>query len=114
MLGRRSTIVTLVMVAVAIGLTFVSSSWIAWTVLLIVMLVTIGPRHPRTLDEEIPLDRGRLLLAAIAMVMLIVCFTPAPIEPFVTGLHRRVSRHSQYAIRASQIGERQRRIANSE
>jgi membrane-associated protease RseP (regulator of RpoE activity) len=84
-LGRRSTIVTLVMVAVAIGLTFVSSSWIAWTVLLIVMLVTIGPRHPRTLDEEIPLDRGRLILAAIAMVMLIVCFTPAPIEPFVTG-----------------------------
>ncbi len=58
-LGRRSTIVTLVMVAVAIGLTFVSSSWIAWTVLLIVMLVTIGPRHPRTLDEEIPLDRGQ-------------------------------------------------------
>jgi membrane-associated protease RseP (regulator of RpoE activity) len=84
-LGRRSTIVTLAMVAVAIGLTFVSSSWIAWTVLLIVMLVTIGPRHPRTLDEEIPLDRGRLILAAIAMVMLIVCFTPAPIEPFVTG-----------------------------
>jgi membrane-associated protease RseP (regulator of RpoE activity) len=84
-LGRRSTVVTMVMVAVAIGLTFVSSSWIAWTVLLIVMLVTIGPRHPRTLDEEIPLDRGRLLLAAIAMVMLVVCFTPAPIEPFVTG-----------------------------
>jgi membrane-associated protease RseP (regulator of RpoE activity) len=84
-LGRRSTIVTLLMVAVAIGLTFVSSSWIVWTVLMIVMLVTIGPRHPRTLDEEIPLDRGRLVLAAIAMVMLIVCFTPAPIEPFVTG-----------------------------
>jgi membrane-associated protease RseP (regulator of RpoE activity) len=73
------------MVAVAIGLTFVSSSWIAWTVLLIVMLVTIGPRHPRTLDEEVPLDRSRLILAAIALVMLIVCFTPAPIEPFVTG-----------------------------
>ncbi|MGH9202352.1 MAG: hypothetical protein ACRD2A_14080, partial [Vicinamibacterales bacterium] len=84
-LGRRSTTVTLLMVLVAIGLTFVSSSWIAWTVLLIVMLVTIGPRHPRTLDDEIPLDRSRLVLAAIAMVMLVICFTPAPIEPFVTG-----------------------------
>ncbi|MGH9384188.1 MAG: site-2 protease family protein [Vicinamibacterales bacterium] len=84
-LGRRSTTVTLLMVVVAIGLTFVSSSWIAWTVLLIVMLVTIGPRHPRTLDDEIPLDRSRLVLAAIAMVMLVICFTPAPIEPFVTG-----------------------------
>jgi membrane-associated protease RseP (regulator of RpoE activity) len=84
-LGRRSTIVTLVMVAVAVGLTFVSSSWIAWTILLVLMLVTIGPRHPRTLDEEVPLDRGRLFLALVALVMLIVCFTPAPIEPFVTG-----------------------------
>ena len=41
-LGHRATIVTLIMVAVAIGLTFVSSSWIAWTVLLMVMIVTMA------------------------------------------------------------------------
>ncbi len=29
--------------------------------------------------------RARLWLALFALVMLIVCFTPAPIEPFVTG-----------------------------
>ena len=52
---------------------------------MLVMLVAIGPHHPPTLDDEVQLDRGRLLLAAFALVMLIVCFTPAPIEPFVTG-----------------------------
>ncbi len=34
-LGRRSLWITLTMVVVAIGLTFLSSSWIAWTVMLV-------------------------------------------------------------------------------
>jgi len=80
-LGRASTFVTLITVAVLIGLTFISSSWLVWTVLTVVMLVTFGPRHPRTIDEDVPLDRSRLWLAAAAAVMFIVCFTPAPIEP---------------------------------
>ena len=84
-LGRRSTLITLAMVCVAVGLTFVSSSWIVWAVLMVVMLVIVGPRHPPTLDDDIPMDQRRLLLALIALIMLIVCFTPAPIEPFVTG-----------------------------
>jgi hypothetical protein len=40
----------------------------------------MGPHHPRTIDEEIPLDRTRLWLAAAALAMLIVCFTYNPIE----------------------------------
>ena len=84
-LGRRATIVTLIMIGVAIGLTFVSSSWIAWTILLLVMIVTMGPHHPPTLDDYQQLDRKRLFLAAVAMVILVLCFTPAPIGPFVTG-----------------------------
>ena len=58
-LGRRSTLVTLATVGALIGLTFVSMSWLVWTVLTVVMLVAFGPRHPRTMDEHIPLDRGR-------------------------------------------------------
>jgi membrane-associated protease RseP (regulator of RpoE activity) len=84
-LGHRATSLTLIMIAVAIGLTFVSSSWIAWTVLLVAMIATMGPHHPPTLDDDHTLDRGRLVLAAVAMVILVLCFTPAPIGPFVTG-----------------------------
>jgi membrane-associated protease RseP (regulator of RpoE activity) len=80
-LGRRSTIVTLVMVACLVGLSFVSSSWIVWTVLTVAMLVAFGPKHPRVWDEHIPLDRTRLVLAAFALLMFILCFTPAPIQP---------------------------------
>ena len=82
--GRRSTAITIVMIGVAIGLTFVSSSWIAWTVLLLVMIVMMGPRHPPTLDEDEPLDRGRLVARRPSRsLILIVCFTPAPIGPFI-------------------------------
>jgi membrane-associated protease RseP (regulator of RpoE activity) len=83
--GRKSTLLTLATVACLVGLTFVSSSWIVWTVLTVAMLIGFGPRHPRTIDEHIPLDRTRLRLAAFALVMFIVCFTPAPIEVFNLG-----------------------------
>jgi membrane-associated protease RseP (regulator of RpoE activity) len=79
--GRRSTIITLVAVACLGALAvFVSSSWIVWTVLTVVMLLAFGPRHPRVFDEDVPLDRGRIWLAVFALLMFVVCFTPAPIE----------------------------------
>jgi membrane-associated protease RseP (regulator of RpoE activity) len=80
-LGRRSTLVTLVMIGVAIVLSYFSLSWVVWTVLMIAMIFAFGPRHPRTIDEHVPLDRARLLLALFALIMFIVCFTPTPIEP---------------------------------
>jgi membrane-associated protease RseP (regulator of RpoE activity) len=80
-LGRRSSQVALVMVAVALVLAYFSTSWIIWTGLMIGMLLLFGRHHPRTPDEEQPLDRTRLALAAVALIIFIVCFTPAPIEP---------------------------------
>jgi Predicted membrane-associated Zn-dependent proteases 1 len=79
--GRRSTAVTMVMVPCLIGLSFVSTSWVVWTVLTIGMLLLFGPRHPRVIDEEIPLDKYRMWLAAFALLMFALCFTPAPIQP---------------------------------
>ena len=80
-LGRRSSQVTLGTVGVVIALSYFAMSWRVWTALMIVMLFAFGRHHPRTIDEDVPLDRARLILAVIALVMLIVCFTPAPIEP---------------------------------
>jgi membrane-associated protease RseP (regulator of RpoE activity) len=79
-LGRRSTLVTAGTVLSLVGLSFVSSSWIVWTVLTISMLVVFGPRHPRTFDEHVPLDTPRMWLALFALVMFVLCFSPAPIE----------------------------------
>jgi membrane-associated protease RseP (regulator of RpoE activity) len=80
-LGRRSTNVTLAAIAVAIVLTFFSLSWVVWTVLMVVMLFAFGANHPRTLDEEVPLDRTRLVLAFVALAVFALSFTPSPLEP---------------------------------
>jgi membrane-associated protease RseP (regulator of RpoE activity) len=79
--GRRSTYVTLTMVVCAVALSFFSSSWIVWTVLMVAMLAYFGPRHPPTFDEHEPLDRTRTILAIVALAILALCFTPAPISP---------------------------------
>jgi membrane-associated protease RseP (regulator of RpoE activity) len=78
---RWSTYITFATVGVAVALSFFASSWIVWTGLMIVMLFMFGPRHPRVFDEHVPLDRRRLLLAIFAVIMFILCFTPAPIRP---------------------------------
>jgi hypothetical protein len=52
---------------------------------MVAMLAIMGPHHPPTLDDHAPVDSSRVALALVGLVMLIVCFTPAPIEPFVTG-----------------------------
>lgn len=83
-LGRRSSLITVGMVVLAVGLTLFSTSWLVWTILMVVMLVFMGPHHPPTLDDHSPIDRSRIILATVGLAMLIVCFTPAPIEPFVT------------------------------
>jgi membrane-associated protease RseP (regulator of RpoE activity) len=79
-MGRRSTLVTYAAVGCALVLTYFSSSWFVWTLLVVGMLLLFGPNHPRTMDEHVPLDRGRVLIAACALVIFAVCFTPAPIE----------------------------------
>jgi len=77
--SRWSTYLTFVMIGIGACLAFFASSWIVWIGLTVVMLVIFGPRHPRVFDEDVPLDRTRLLLAGFAVVMFVLCFTPAPI-----------------------------------
>jgi membrane-associated protease RseP (regulator of RpoE activity) len=80
-LGRKSSAVTMVMVVCLIALAFFSLSWAVWAGVTVLMLLAFGPHHPRTVDEHVPLDPTRKALALFAVIMFILCFTPAPIEP---------------------------------
>jgi membrane-associated protease RseP (regulator of RpoE activity) len=78
--GRKSSNVTLAMIAIAVMLNYYSTSWLVWSVLMIAMLVIFGRHHPPVFDEHVPLDRARIVLAVVALAMFVVCFTPAPIS----------------------------------
>lgn len=79
--GRHARWVTLGTAAVAIGLTFVSISWVAWAIVMIGVLVVAGVQHPSTLDDHLPLGAPRLALAVVAALVFTLCFTPAPVTP---------------------------------
>ena len=84
-LGARSTLVTIGGLAALVGLSIFSLSWIPWTVLLLSTLLVFGPRHPRTVDDAVPLDRARRLWALATAVIFALCFTPAPVGIGVLG-----------------------------
>ncbi|MGH9310609.1 MAG: hypothetical protein ACRD1U_14630, partial [Vicinamibacterales bacterium] len=78
-LGRWSTPISIATVDTALVMTFISTSWIVMTIMMVVMLLLLGPRHPRVLYEYEPLGRGRQLVAVLAFVILALCFTPVPL-----------------------------------
>ena len=53
------------------------------TVMMLLMLLLLGPRHPRVLYEHEPLAPGRRAVALLALVIFIICFTPVPIDTLV-------------------------------
>ena len=80
-LASRSTIVTLGSAFLIVTLAIVVSlSWAVWAVILVLMLLISGVRHPRTVDDHIPLDKRRYWVALGTLVIFILCFTPVPIE----------------------------------
>jgi membrane-associated protease RseP (regulator of RpoE activity) len=80
-LGDASRYFSLVTVGGCVVMCFISYSWIVMTLMMLVMLFLLGPRHPRVMNEYEPLGPGRVALALFALVMLVLCFTPVPIDP---------------------------------
>ena len=77
-LGRKSSFVTLVMVACLIGLAFWSHSWFVWAGLTVLMLLVFGPHHPRTPDEAVPLDPTRKAAGRVCGHHVHPVFYPRP------------------------------------
>ncbi|HEX4959609.1 MAG TPA: site-2 protease family protein [Thermoanaerobaculia bacterium] len=62
-----------------IGLGLMGFLWLGWLVWCVIILA-IGLRHPPVWDEATPLDPRRRRLAWIALVLLVLCFIPAPLS----------------------------------
>ncbi len=81
-LGRRANIVTYITLAIMFALgVAVSVNWLFWSGLMAAMLFMFGWRHPPTSDEQDDLGTARLLLSLFAVLMFVLCFTPAPLAP---------------------------------
>jgi len=74
--GKYHKKITLAVALLLIPLGFIFwYGWIMWSVL----LLAIGFRHPPLLNRWEKLDRTRLLWAAVAVLIFILCFMPMPV-----------------------------------
>lgn len=73
--GRKSRAVFLLAIA-AMGFITVFSNpgWI----LLLILMVLFGFRHPRPLDDETPLDTTRKVMGSLMFLVFLLSFTPSP------------------------------------
>jgi membrane-associated protease RseP (regulator of RpoE activity) len=60
---------------VCVGLVYFGPNWILWAVLLRIL----GRRHPPTLNDHVPVGRGRRIVGVLSLVVFVVCFVPDPI-----------------------------------
>ncbi len=77
LLGRRSFAVS---IAAAVGFAliafFVNAAW----TLMVLLVLLIGLRHPRTADDTVPLGRTRVVLGVAALIFFVLSFTPDPLR----------------------------------
>jgi membrane-associated protease RseP (regulator of RpoE activity) len=78
-LGPRARYLSMTTLAVVVVMVWFSYSWIVMAVMLSAMAYFMGFRHPAPLDDWTPLNKGRIVVALIALAILIGCFTPEPI-----------------------------------
>jgi membrane-associated protease RseP (regulator of RpoE activity) len=60
---------------ICVALVYFGPNWIVWAILVRVL----GRRHPRTLDDSLPLGAARTAIGLLALAVFVVCFTPNPI-----------------------------------
>jgi membrane-associated protease RseP (regulator of RpoE activity) len=77
MIGRRAHTVAYVLIAVAIGF-MVYSGYYAF-ILMLMLLMLMGPKHPPTANDRVPLGTVRYVLGWLALAFILIGFTPMPI-----------------------------------
>ena len=78
--GKRSRTLFFITLAVMTFITiFYNPGWI----LLLVLIVLFGFRHPPPLDDETPLDGRRKVIGGIMFLAFLLSFTPTPFPQYV-------------------------------
>jgi membrane-associated protease RseP (regulator of RpoE activity) len=77
--GRRARDLSKVVLGLLLvfGLLF----WFGWIVWFFIILL-MGVKHPRVLDEDAPLGRDRTIVAVVLLLIFILSFIPAPVRGY--------------------------------
>jgi membrane-associated protease RseP (regulator of RpoE activity) len=80
-LGRHARWLTaLSCLAALVAGIWLTTTWLVWLGFISVLLTLSGWRHAPVLDEGAPLGAARWILALAAIVILVLCFIPVPLQ----------------------------------
>jgi membrane-associated protease RseP (regulator of RpoE activity) len=63
---------------VLLGLVALSFFWVGWIIWAILGFILIRAKHPPTVLDEIPLDKKRMAIGYLCIIVFILCFIPMP------------------------------------
>ena len=52
--------------------------WLWWWWLMLFLLIWMGPKHPPTAGDDVPLGMGRIVLGWLTLAFIVIGFTPRP------------------------------------
>jgi membrane-associated protease RseP (regulator of RpoE activity) len=79
LIGEKARLLGIVLVgAMLLAGIFWWTGWILWALL---VFFVIGPHHPPPLNDLVPLNPGRKLLAYFTIFIFIIMFMPNPLQP---------------------------------
>lgn len=78
--GKKSRAIFLIAIGVMAFITvFYNPGWL----LLLILIILFGFRHPAPMDDETPLDGKRKVIGGLTFLAFFLSFTPAPFPQFV-------------------------------
>lgn len=83
--GRRSRLVYVIAIGV---MAFITLFYYPGWMVLLILFILFGLRHPAPLDDGTPLDGKRRIVGGVMFVILLLSFTPAPLPEVADELRQ--------------------------
>jgi membrane-associated protease RseP (regulator of RpoE activity) len=79
LLRRKAHAVATILLVAAVVMVVLNIRVLFGWLLLLFLLVMMGPRHPPTADDYVPLGAVRIILGWLTLAFLLIGFTPVPL-----------------------------------
>ncbi len=102
LIGKKAHYVAMGLMGTIVALMFIFGKWNY--ILMVILLYFMGPKHPPTADDTVPLGKFRIFLGWLTLAFIIIGFTPTPITETTNPNQKNQQQQEQQVTRTSATG----------